>query len=106
MNLGADRLADSQLHGSEIGSACTARGLACFSRRHLLVSLAAAAPVLCAGPAIAANWLNIDVSGDVPSVAFTMTAANTGKRVAAVDFEFQHGGGRPAVLVPGAGSAL
>jgi protein SCO1 len=78
-------LADSQMHGSEIVSACALRGSVGFSRRRLLGLLATGAPILLAGPAIAANWHNIDVSGDVPSLAFTMTDANTGKRVTAVD---------------------
>jgi protein SCO1 len=57
-----------------------------INRRRLLVSCAVGAPALLAGPAIAANWHNIDVSGDVPMLAFTMTDANTGKTVTAADF--------------------
>jgi len=56
------------------------------SRRRLLVSFAAVAPILFAGPALAATWHNIDVAGDVPPLAFTMTDATTGKPVTAADF--------------------
>jgi len=39
-----------------------------------------------ARPALAAAWHNIDVAGDVPPLAFTMTDATTGKPVTAADF--------------------
>jgi len=42
--------------------------------------------VLIAGPALAAGWHNIDVAGDVPPLAFTMTDATTGKTVTSADF--------------------
>lgn len=57
-----------------------------ISRRRLLVSCAAGASVLFAARALAATWHNIDVAGDVPPLAFTMTDATTGKSVTAADF--------------------
>ena len=42
--------------------------------------------MLIAGPALAAGWHNIDVAGDVPPLAFTMTDATTGKTVTSADF--------------------
>jgi protein SCO1 len=57
-----------------------------ISRRRLFASFAAGAPVLLAGPALAAGWHNIDVAGDVPPLAFAMTDASTGKPVTAADF--------------------
>jgi protein SCO1 len=60
--------------------------LAEISRRRLLVSCAVGVPVMFARPALAAAWHNIDVAGDVPPLAFTMTDATTGKPVTAADF--------------------
>jgi protein SCO1 len=57
-----------------------------LSRRGLLASLALAALFVLARPASAANWHSIDVAGYVPSLAFDMTDATTGKSVTASDF--------------------
>ncbi len=55
-------------------------------RRALLAALTFSAPVMWARPGLAAQWHNVDVSGYVPSLAFSMTDATTGKPVTATDF--------------------
>jgi len=57
-----------------------------ISRRALLGTLALAAPLARARPALAAPWHNIDVTGYLPALSFEMTDANTGKPVTAADF--------------------
>jgi len=83
-------LAESLLNSGSSGSTCVAATnhgrVVEISRRRLLASFAAVAPVLIAGPALADAWHNIDVAGDVPPLAFTMTDATTGKPVTAADF--------------------
>jgi protein SCO1 len=55
-------------------------------RRGVLGALAFGALLMWARPGLAAQWHNVDVSGYVPPLAFSMTDAATGKPVTAADF--------------------